>query len=108
MASRPDDADRRIVRRERPVSGPVEDYTPPEEGPDEGPSEADIARFGDVTVKCSECGTELYDDVALCWKCGRAVGAGTKDESKGPPIWVVITVLLIIAGFVFFATRGVF
>src|SRR4051812_6461083 len=91
-----DDQDRRLARREKPLSGPVEDYSPPEDEEGEGPSAADVARFGDVTVKCPECGTELFDDVALCWKCGRAVGPGTPEDSKSPPLWIMITVLVVI------------
>src|SRR5690242_3160825 len=98
--SRPD-PDRRLARRERPVTGPVEDFRSEEDdGPDDGPQEADLARFGDVTIKCPECGTELFDDVALCWKCGRPVGAGAPGESKGPPTWAIVVVLVIVGAFV--------
>jgi hypothetical protein len=108
MPERDEDPDRRLARREKPVSGPVEDFQPEDDGPDDGPQAADIARFGDVTIKCPECGTELFDDVALCWKCGRAVGSGAPDETKGPPLWAVITVIVIAAAFVIFLTRGLF
>lgn len=105
----PRDPERRLARREKPVSGSVENYNPADDdGPDDGPSDADIARFGDVTVKCPECGTELYDDVALCWKCGRPVGPGAPKESNGAPLWIIITVLAVIATFVLFSTRGLF
>ncbi len=105
----PDDQDRRIVRRERPVSGPVEDYTPEAgDDADDGPSEADVARFGDVTIKCPECGTELFDDVAVCWKCGRAVGPGAPEDRHGPPVWMMVTVIVLVCVMVFWLTRGVF
>ncbi len=67
--------------------GPVEDH--------EGPSESDIAKFDDVTSKCPECGVELYDDVAVCWKCGHAVSASTQSGS-GVPAWAVV--VAVIAG----------
>lgn len=90
------DPEKRLARRPRPVSGPVEDYEPADEDP-EAPSEEDIARFSDVTVKCPECGTELFDDVALCWKCGRPVGSGAP-AAGGPPLWILLTVgVLIVA-----------
>lgn len=88
----------KLVRRAKPRSGPVEDYADPEMDPD-GPSEADLERFSDVTVKCQGCGTELLDDVDECWKCGRKVGAKGSHES-GRPTWAVLTVLGIVVVFV--------
>jgi hypothetical protein len=105
----PNDHDRRLARREKPVSGQVEDYNPGGgDELDEGPSEADVARFGDVTIKCPECGTELYDDVALCWKCGRAVGPGAAEDRKGPPVWMMVVVVVLVCLMAFWITRGVF
>jgi uncharacterized protein (DUF983 family) len=94
--------DRRIIRRPRPVTGEVEDYNrpEPEDELDEGPSADDIARFGDVTVNCPECGTEMFDDVAICWKCGHAVGVNARRDG-GPPIWVAAAAVLVILAFVF-------
>src|SRR5438105_12109611 len=100
----PDDPDKRLVRRPPPKSGPVEDYQAPEEDP-EGPSDEDVERFSDVTIKCPECGSELFDDVAVCWKCGRPVGPGAPGESK-TPLWVVATVIIVILGFLLFLKFG--
>lgn len=99
----PDESpDRRIVPRRKPATGQVEDYEPPDDDSDpEGPSAADIERFGDVTVKCPECGTELFDDVALCWKCGRAVGSGVGREGKTSR-WTIAVVVVLIAAFLLF------
>jgi uncharacterized protein (DUF983 family) len=96
------DHDRRLARRQRPVSGPVEDYQREvDDELDEGPSPDDIERFGDVTVTCPECGTAMFDDVAICWKCGHAVGVNARREG-GPPVWVVGAALLVILAFVMF------
>jgi len=55
---------------------------------DDGPSDADIERFSDVTQTCPSCGTTLYDDVEVCWNCGHALGAERKIEI---PLWMWIT-----------------
>src|SRR5688572_22974846 len=81
--------DRRLSPRRKPATGPVEDYQGPDDDSDpDGPSKEDIERFGDVTVKCPECGTELFDDVALCWNCGRPVGPGAPGEGR-VPVWAI-------------------
>lgn len=98
--------DRRLAPRRKPVSGPVEDYEGPDEDPD-GPSKEDLARFGDVTIKCPECGTELFDDVALCWSCGRPVGPGAPGEGK-VPTWAVVVAAVLIIGFLYYVFANVF
>lgn len=65
---------------------------------DEGPSEEDLERFGGVTRPCPECGTELYDDTSICWKCGHALSS----EAKGPPVWMMVTGLVLILAVVLF------
>ena len=62
------------------------------EGPDEGPDEADLERFGGVTQTCPECKAELYDDAEVCWKCGHAMQARTHT----PPTWVMIVIAAVI------------
>lgn len=99
MASRPldDQPDRAISRRAEAARGEVETYSPsPERSPaDDEPQDADIEKFGGVTVKCPECGAELYDEAELCFKCGAAV-TGWSDREKR--VWpTVIVVLLILA-----------
>src|SRR6185436_10271489 len=74
--------------------GPVDDEH-------EGPSQADIDRFGDVTTKCPECGTELYDEAAVCWKCGHALG---DPKDRHVPTWAIVLVVVLCLGLVgFFA-----
>ncbi len=60
---------------------------------DEGPSDEDLDRFGGVTTTCTHCGTELYDDVAVCWKCGMALGSARKG---GLPPWALAVLLLLV------------
>lgn len=55
---------------------------------DEGPSDADLERFGSVTRDCPECGVELYDDAEVCWKCGHAL-ASTPNWPTRAWVWVV-------------------
>jgi hypothetical protein len=83
------------TRRMKPRGGPEDDEI------DEGPSEADLEKFGGVTRPCPECGTELYDDAEICWKCGHAISG----ESKGLPIWVIVASVVALAGMLFFLIR---
>lgn len=52
----------------------------------EGPSEADLERFGDEYRTCPECGSLVYDQSEICQACGHAFGA----SDGGLPIWVMI------------------
>ena len=36
----------------------------------EGPSAADLDRFGDELVTCVHCGSRIYDQSELCPRCG--------------------------------------
>jgi uncharacterized protein (DUF983 family) len=67
---------------------------------DEGPSEADLDKFSDVTQKCPECGTELYDDVELCWNCGHAL-LSRPEKSPASMIVVLVVVMLVLIVLVF-------
>ena len=64
---------------------------------DEGPSEADIERFGDATQKCPECGTQLYDDVDVCWKCGHALASRREHTPMSMIVVLAVVGLLLIA-----------
>lgn len=63
---------------------------------DEGPSQADLRRFGGETTLCPSCGAGVYDDAEWCHKCGAVM----HPDTPGPKKWIVATVGLIIAGFV--------
>jgi hypothetical protein len=93
MAAKKDE--RSLARRGKPVSGQVEDYDP-EPDMDEGPSPEDVERFGDVTVKCPKCRTELFDDVAVCWKCGEVL-SGNRDT--GVPLWAILVAVGLVSLF---------
>jgi hypothetical protein len=68
------------------------------DGDDDAPRQADVEALSDATRPCPKCRTTLHDDVALCWKCGYALD--TPDEAPGPPKWVIITVLVLLAVFI--------
>lgn len=59
----------------------------------EGPSAADLDRFGDELVRCPHCGARIYDQAELCPKCGMALGA----RPARLPAWAVGVVVLMIA-----------
>lgn len=67
--------------------------------PDENPSADDIERFGDVTRTCPECKKEVFDDAAVCYHCGHAFERTAPGSSRGP-MWIIITILVLIAAFV--------
>lgn len=88
-----------VGRRSRP--GPYDDD-------DDGPSVEDIERFGGETRTCPECGKEVYDDTAVCYHCGHAFeGTAEGSPTKAKP-WVVVVVVLMVAGFVIAVVSGWF
>lgn len=69
---------------------------------DDGPSTDDIEQFSGVTTTCPACGTEIHDDVVICWKCGHAIGDPTDERS---PTWVVVTIALILVAMLIWVVR---
>jgi len=65
----------------------------------EGPSQADIARFSNVTRTCPACKKEVFDDVDVCYHCGEAIQATTRAQG-GMPTWAMITAGILLVGFV--------
>ncbi len=108
----PDDAPKpRNPLRIGPSSGDVVPSRPRPNRPprelDEGPSDEDIQRFGDVTRTCPECRKEVFDDAAICYHCGHAferTTAGSTSASK----WMVITVVALLVAFALGALWRVF
>jgi uncharacterized protein (DUF983 family) len=68
---------------------------------DEDPSAEDMERFGDVTQKCPKCGTELYDDVEICWNCGHALMS--RPERTPATLTVVLIVVMVLVLMLVFA-----
>ena len=63
----------------------------------EGPSAADLDRFGGESVVCPECGFEVYDQAEVCPRCGRALTTlGGERASR----WVVVVIVVVLAGLV--------
>ena len=77
------------------------DFATDEELDPEGPSRADIERFGDEVRRCPSCETEVYDDTELCPVCGHLF----EDRDSKTPLWVlivaVVALLAMLALFIF-------
>lgn len=63
---------------------------------DEGPSDADLERFGGATRACPDCKTDVYDEASICPRCGsylddRPLGANRMKTR-------IFTAALIVAG----------
>ncbi len=69
---------------------------------DEGPSDADIARFGGDEITCPECATEVYHDATFCHECGHVM----EDRSGGSKKWIGVAAVIALIGFIYvFAIR---
>jgi uncharacterized membrane protein YvbJ len=55
-----------------------------------------------VTTSCPACGTEVHDDVEICWKCGHALGDPADQRS---PVWIVVAIALVLGAMLFWVTR---
>lgn len=62
----------------------------------EGPSAADLDRFGDELIACASCGREVYDQAEVCPYCAGFV----HKTSKPTPLWVVAAAVVVIIAFV--------
>lgn len=72
----------------------------PDLDPDfEGPSDADIERFGAETRVCPSCKAEVWDDASLCPSCGLVLDDAA---SRGGFKAAVITAGLVAGGVAFF------
>jgi len=58
----------------------------------EGPSGADLDRFGDELTPCRHCGKHIYDQAEICPHCGGYV----VESSKTISVWSLAGVLLLI------------
>lgn len=67
----------------------------------EGPSDADLDRFGGETRPCPECRGEVYDESEWCPRCGHAMSSEEMaSATPGVKPWVVATALAVVAAFV--------
>lgn len=65
----------------------------------EGPSAADLERFGDEFVTCPVCGRAAYDQADQCHHCGAWLHAG---PTQGVPAWVFVTVIAVLIAITLF------
>jgi len=68
---------------------------------DELPADADIDRFGGDGIRCPSCGSEVYFDAPQCSTCG--VVLSDDILARKHPVWVPITAVLVIIGFLLWA-----
>lgn len=100
-------AQRRGGLRRAPVSGDVVgrggtgEHEFDEDPTDDGPTAADIERFSSVTRRCPSCAKDVFDDAEVCYHCGEPM---LSVKSTGPPMWVVITAIVVLAAFVLMYT----
>lgn len=64
----------------------------------DGPSAADLDRFGDELTVCRECGERFYDQAELCPACGMPV----REPERHMPGWVFVTTAAVIVAIVLF------
>jgi len=105
-----DPSDQQPERRLRPAprSGDVVGRVgQPTRVRDEGPTQADIDKFGGVTRPCPECGKDVYDDASMCYHCGRSLedGFGVRPSRAKNPLFVMIILALVVVMLLF---SGVF
>ncbi|MBA4018405.1 MAG: hypothetical protein C0483_14660 [Pirellula sp.] len=85
-----DDADDRDWRRH--------DYDADDDDIDEEDDSDDAD--GDDLLPCPHCGAAIYEQSEKCPKCGEYVDP---DAQHRKPLWVVFTLLVLIATFMFYA-----
>lgn len=63
----------------------------------EGPSAADLDRFGSEYTTCPRCGEQFYDQADTCPHCGDMML-----HEPGIPKWAVFTVILVLVALVWY------
>lgn len=82
--------------------------TGPEFDPEfEGPSDADIERFGAEFVSCPNCTTDVYDQAEVCPTCNFTLGdtAALSDKKRLSPALIGAVALVVVAAFVLILVR---
>jgi predicted amidophosphoribosyltransferase len=64
----------------------------------DGPSAADLDRFGDEFTACPNCSEQFYDQADICPSCGHALG----HEPSGIPLWASITGVVLLLAFIMY------
>ena len=64
---------------------------------DEGPSDEDLARFGDDTGFCPHCGEEVYDDAPACPHCGERLDTVLRRSPVETALQRRLVVIVIVA-----------
>lgn len=59
----------------------------------EGPSAADLDRYGDELVSCIHCGARIYDQAELCPRCG-----AIQEEVERTVAWWMYAVVILLVG----------
>lgn len=75
-----------------PRSAPHDDW---DDDLDEGPSEADLERFGDETIRCPSCGHRYWDQLDDCPRCGASALGGRR---RWPMLVLGIVGAAVVAG----------
>ena len=70
---------------------------------DAADSEYDEDDMEDDTQPCPYCHAEIYDDAQRCPVCEQYLTDVGRQQGVGQPLWVKITVLLLLALFAFWA-----
>jgi len=78
---------------DRPPSGDDSDWDLSEGLDPDGPSAADLDRFGDELITCPSCAQALYDQAPICPHCGHLM----EEQPRTLSLWVVGGVFLMAA-----------
>lgn len=71
---------------------------------DDGPTQADIERFGGVTRPCRSCRSDVYDDATMCPHCGQLLDLPGDHPSKRSSLPFVLMILAM--AFIIFLMSG--
>jgi hypothetical protein len=63
---------------------------------DEGPSDEDLARFGDETGFCPDCGARVWDQADVCPVCFAYIGGETSRRPRAVSAHRRIVVTLVV------------
>lgn len=64
----------------------------------EGPSAADLERFGDEYKRCPNCHADVYDQAELCHACGHHFQVSTGNAGK----WLILIAVIALLAFLMF------